>query len=235
MSKRGKILLTIIGIIVLTALTHGVFLIFLFLFGLFYLKRFLKREEEKLKYLCEDYYRGGTFIALDLETTGLNFQKDEIIEIGTIKFNKEGKIESFVKLIRPSQYVPFEIQEMTGLSISKIMEDGKEIEEIKENFINFLNNYPIVGWNLDFDLEFLNKRGIKISNPKIDLLEIAYNLLPKRKRKGRRYVRRRFYLTSIAKDFGIYTRTDHRAGSDAYLTMKVFEKIMEQLKYKFGI
>lgn len=213
-----------------------IFLFFLLLILLIYFYiRFLKRKENELKKLCQDFYQGQEFVAIDLETTGLNSRKDEIIEIAAIKFNKKGERESFIRLIKPKNYVPFEIQEMTGVAISKLMEEGRNLEEIKEEFISFIKNLPILGWNLSFDLDFLKNNGIKLSNQTIDVMEIAYNFLPPAVyRKGRkRPIRRRFSLSSIARDFGIYIKETHRAGTDAFLVCKVFEKLMEQIKYKY--
>jgi DNA polymerase III alpha subunit (gram-positive type) len=131
--------------------------------------------------------------------------------------------------------VPFEIQEMTGIYISEVMEKGSSLSEIQEELVKFIGDLPILGWNLSFDLEFLKNNGIELPNPTIDVMKLAYDLLPHTVYKKKRRIRRRFYLSSIARDFGVYVKKNHRAGADAYLVMKIFEKLMEQLKYKFKL
>ncbi|GEM_PF-2479124 len=230
-----NIWLILIGTILLLIIINFPFLLLILVLFLIFFFRRGKRKEDELKKICRDFYQGQKFVAIDLETTGLNPRKDEIIEIAAIKFDKNGKGDSFVKFIRPRGYVPFEIQEMLGIPISKIMEEGKPFREIQGEFISFVGNSPILGWNLSFDLDFLRNNGIELLNPTIDVMKLAQDLLPSEiyKKGRRRRVRRRFYLLSIARDLGIYIRDIQRAGSHAFLCGKIFEKLMEQLKYKY--
>jgi len=48
----------------------------------------------------------GTFIVVDLETTGLDPEKDQIIEIGAIKYIDGVEAESFEQLINPGRPIP---------------------------------------------------------------------------------------------------------------------------------
>jgi DNA polymerase III epsilon subunit-like protein len=43
-----------------------------------------------------------TYVSLDLETTGLNPETDEIIEIGAVKFEGDEIIDTFSSLVNPS-------------------------------------------------------------------------------------------------------------------------------------
>ena len=45
---------------------------------------------------------GRDYVALDIETTGLNPDKDEIIEIGAVRYQNGTPIESYSALIKPS-------------------------------------------------------------------------------------------------------------------------------------
>ncbi len=47
-----------------------------------------------------------TFVALDLETTGLDSARETIIEIGAVKFQGEETIDSFQTFINPGRSIP---------------------------------------------------------------------------------------------------------------------------------
>ncbi|MCX6825480.1 MAG: 3'-5' exonuclease [candidate division SR1 bacterium] len=101
------------------------------------------------------------YIGLDFETTGLDVSKDEPIQIGIIELDENGKIiAEYQSLIKPDkktnelkQIVGF----ITGLSISEL-ETAPTREEILGNIENFFGeNTIIIGHNIKFDLDFLNK------------------------------------------------------------------------------
>ena len=51
---------------------------------------------------------GATFIAFDTETTGLSASSDRIIEIGAVKFDKNGIIDKFETLVNPQKNISSE-------------------------------------------------------------------------------------------------------------------------------
>ena len=54
-----------------------------------------------------------TFIALDLETTGLNPDRDAIIEVGAVKFRDGAPVERFATLVDPGKPIPYDSLETT--------------------------------------------------------------------------------------------------------------------------
>ena len=103
------------------------------------------------------------FISIDVETTGLDVSNEKIIEIAAIKF-KNGKIEdTFSELINPRKKIPHFIENLTGISNSDVT-DKPHFEEISANFIRFMDKYPIVGHNVSFDIDFINKELNGICN-----------------------------------------------------------------------
>ena len=59
-----------------------------------------------------------TFVALDLETTGLDSARDAIIEIGAVKFAGDEIIDSFQTFINPGRTIPEFVQRLTGINRS---------------------------------------------------------------------------------------------------------------------
>ena len=59
---------------------------------------------------------GETCVALDLETTGLDAQRDNIIEFGAVKFRGPEVIDTFECLVNPYQPLPPFVQRLTGIT-----------------------------------------------------------------------------------------------------------------------
>ena len=67
------------------------------------------------------------FVALDLETTGLNSSIDAITEIGATKFNRQGEtIGSFQTFVNPNRSIPEAIEQLTGIT-NKDVESAPQI------------------------------------------------------------------------------------------------------------
>jgi len=117
-----------------------------------------------------------TYVSLDLETTGLNPDTDEIIEIGAIKFQGEEVIDTFHSLVNPQRPLPYRIQLLCGITQADVA-TAPAFPELASGLIAFLENDPIVGHNISFDLSFLARQGIKLTNPTYDTHELATILL----------------------------------------------------------
>jgi ATP-dependent DNA helicase DinG len=61
-----------------------------------------------------------TYVALDLEFTGLDPQRDEIIEIGMVRFRGDEVLETFSSLVNPGRPIPYKIQLLSGISPDEV-------------------------------------------------------------------------------------------------------------------
>lgn len=159
-----------------------------------------------------------TIIALDIETTGLDQQKDKIIEVGAVKFCGN-KIESeYQSLINPGVPIPKNISRLTGIT-DHMVRNAPPINEIIHELSNFIGDYPILGHNIRFDINFL-KRYIDFPyNEIIDTYEIASVLLP---------TANRYNLKSLALELGVPVSTSHRAFDDAKATMSIYNILFDE-------
>ena len=57
-----------------------------------------------------------TFVAIDVETTGLEAGVDEIIEVAAVKFRADEVLETFSRLVKPRHSLPLKISRLTGIS-----------------------------------------------------------------------------------------------------------------------
>ena len=96
------------------------------------------------------------FIVLDLETTGLDPARHEIIEIGAIRVNRDSNIhDTFSALVKPTRRIPKRITQMTGISQDMVDSEGEPLEKAIKAFATFIEDLPLVAFNAEFDMAFL--------------------------------------------------------------------------------
>lgn len=112
------------------------------------------------------------YAVLDLETDGLNPINDNIIEIGAVKVGE--RQENFQRFIKIEGKLPEEIKSLTRIDDGMLEEKGIPLKRALEEFIEFIGDTSILGYNVAFDIKFLNssleKEGLaKINNKVYDL------------------------------------------------------------------
>ena len=158
------------------------------------------------------------YVALDLETTGLNPERDAITEIGAVKFRDEQVLDTWSSLVNPWRSIPYRVQQLTGITQEEV-DAAPSFSSIMGTLLSFLKDYPIVGHSVSFDLGFLNCQGLFLSNQAIDTFELASILLP--------HVAR-YNLGKLAEALNIRFPTRHRALEDALATKDLFLALVEQ-------
>lgn len=100
-----------------------------------------------------------THVYIDVETTGLDNKKDEIVEVVAIEFDLNGNMgNEIAQLCSPiSGFIPREASEIHGIYMSEV--EGKPNylkDKVREKIAEFINTRTLVGHNLkEFDLGFL--------------------------------------------------------------------------------
>ena len=98
----------------------------------------------------------NNYIALDIETTGLNPANDKIIEIGMAKVENGVITGKYQQLINPQRPIDERITQLTGINDSMV-ENAPVINDIIQEIIDFIGELPILGHNVIFDYSFLKK------------------------------------------------------------------------------
>ena len=158
-----------------------------------------------------------SIIALDLETTGLDPQKDAIIEIGAVRFNNNRIENEWETLINPGRKIPPFITQLTGISDHMVLE-APSIQDVLTDFQQFVGDTFILGHNVGFDLSFLRRYSLFKTNDTLDTYEIASVLLP---------TASRYALSSLAQQLNIPLKANHRAMADARVTAQVYRSLYE--------
>jgi DNA polymerase-3 subunit epsilon/ATP-dependent DNA helicase DinG len=161
----------------------------------------------------------STFVALDLETTGLDPEQDEITEVAAVRFEGGRPAEVFHTLVNPRREVPYRVQLMTGLS-SRELRRAPSFAEVASDLERFLALHPVVGQNVGFDLSFLSRWGVQPGGPAFDTWELARLLL---------FDLPDYSLRSLARHLGLDYPTQHRAPADAEAAGRVFVALRERL------
>jgi len=158
-----------------------------------------------------------SIVAIDIETTGLDENRDSIIEIAAVKFKGSRIEEEWSSLINPNRHIPEFITGLTGIDDAMVRQSPhfRDVARVLEVFVG---DAPIVGHSVRFDLGFLQKQIPFSSNEVIDTYELAAVLLPNASR---------YNLGSLGKELGILLPATHRAMDDARVTMAALNRLFD--------
>ncbi len=159
------------------------------------------------------------YIAIDVETTGLEAGVDEIIEIAAVKFQADEVLETFSTLVQPVHSLPLNSSRLTGITADMLV-GAPRFAEVAPRFAAFLKNYPLVGHNVEFDLRMLRAQGMRLPQPAFDTLELATLLMPRTPA---------YRLGTLTATLGIPHDEAHRALSDADVTRQVFLHLLRRI------
>ncbi len=160
------------------------------------------------------------FVSLDLETTGLDPVNDEIIEIGAVKFDLNGVIDTYHSMAKPSRPVPYRIQILTGIT-DRDLQNAPKLPVALNELVAFLGNSTIIGQNIGFDLAFLAENDVTPRGQVYDVFELATIVMP---------AMPDYRLTTLAAELGVSSVQYHRALHDATAAKDVFLALLDKLR-----
>jgi DNA polymerase-3 subunit epsilon/ATP-dependent DNA helicase DinG len=159
------------------------------------------------------------YVAIDVETTGLEAGVDELIEVAAVKFRPGEVLETFAQLIRPRHTLPLKIAQLTHIT-SEMLTNAPRFSEVAPKLATFVKSYPLIGHAIDFDVRMLQAQGMRFPQSAYDTLELSQLLMP-----GRSAYR----LGTLAESLNITHDEAHRALSDADATRQVFEHLLSRI------
>lgn len=163
------------------------------------------------------------YIVLDLETTGLYPDKDEILEIAAVLVENKQIQKRFQRYIQIEGSIPEPVKDLTGITEDILQKEGVKPQQALQEFCAFIKKETIISHNLGFDMQFLtnaleNEEMSRITNQGIDTLTLT--------RKIKRGLKS-YQLEWLVQYFKLPETTFHRALADAETTMHLFEKLIE--------
>ena len=163
-----------------------------------------------------------TYVVVDLETTGLDPERDQIIEIGALEVTAGKRGRTFSTLLQPrtpleGQYVSPFITRLTGIT-NEMLAAAPQPRQALEAFGKFLGSRVAVGYNVGFDMGFLQQQFQDqlyrpLANDWVDVLPMAQTLFP---------LWDHHRLNNLAAWYHVENKEAHRALSDVETTENLF-------------
>ena len=122
------------------------------------------------------------YIVLDVETTGLSEDTDEIIEVAAIRVSGGRVVDQYESLVHPRRLIPPNITDLTGIT-NRDVRSAPAITEVMQALDRFWpEGIPAVAHNAPFDLKFVGKAlcaaGCSREIQYIDTLPLARDAFP---------------------------------------------------------
>ena len=177
-----------------------------------------------MEHLDSLFQRYDRILIFDTETTGLRFDRDEIIQFSAVVLERSDVTQQYDRLIRlaPGQQVPPEIQRLTGITTQDVEQRGIPRDQAAREIAGLLaGNTLLTAYNAHFDLSFLfhmlrvhGDPGCLRGKDKLDLLTV--------------YRDRRAYPHKLRDAIAAYglegtVQNSHQADQDALATVSVMD------------
>ena len=174
-------------------------------------------------------------IILDTETTGLNFQKDRIIEIGCLELvNDVPSGNMFHRYYSPGLIkISDEAEKIHGLN-NKILEKYPKFDDCLDDFIAYIKDSILIVHNASFDISMINSAFSRNNLELIDIEKCICSLIMAKKL----FPGSKVNLNALCKryDISVEGREKHDAMTDCHLLAKVYLELIggKQRKFKFS-
>ena len=163
----------------------------------------------------------ATFVSVDVETTGFDADKSEIIEVAAAIFTRREVVKTFSRTVKPRGQVPLEILQLTGLD-ERELRQSEPLASVLPELREMIGSRPVVGHWVRFDATMLQKAGFPLPNRQIDTFQLATALLPDLGD---------YSLGTVAEALGIEfpKEEQHRAMPDVRATIQVFQRLLDRI------
>lgn len=159
------------------------------------------------------------YVAFDLETTGIDPQTHEIIELAAVRVRTGQIADEFHSLVSPRKEPGPHIERITGISAAQLRGQPR-IGETLPGFLAFIDDLPLIAHNAQFDVGFLKAAGVGRMPTVYDSLELARIALPRL---------RNHKLETLLNAFAVTPDERHRAGADTRALVEVIDALVDTL------
>ena len=168
-------------------------------------------------------------IVLDVETTGLDYTKERMVEFAAIRLENGKMKDRFETLINPEQHIRKSSIAIHGITEEDV-KDAPTEAEVMPMILDFIGDYPIVAHNAIFDYSFINEASIRqtgkpITNARIDSQMMFKEIYPDLESCG---------LESLMTKFNVEFSTRHRAMADTEGLAKAYPELKKLYEKKYA-
>jgi len=161
-------------------------------------------------------------VALDLETTGLSFSRDRIVEIAAVCWQHGREVATYHTLVNPGRWIPPSVIRIHGIT-DEMVTDQPVAAEVLPAFQEFCQSSVLVAHNAPFDIGFLTaecaRAGLHFTPDRvIDTRALAKERLPQCPN---------YRLETLKTVLGIGNHQVHRALEDARDCLAIFLRLVQ--------
>lgn len=164
----------------------------------------------------------NSYIAIDLETTGLNPKTERIIEIGAVKVQEGAVIDRYSTFVSPERKLDERIEKLTGICDADL-KDAPILDEVLPKLLSFCGEMPLLGHHIIFDYSFLKRAAVnrryEFERDGIDTLKICRYFMPEEEKKN---------LAAACRYFSVDSGESHRAFSDALAAHLLYQELRKR-------
>lgn len=177
--------------------------------------------------IMERLYKGKSltnfvndYTIIDIETTGLSPEYDDIIELAAIKVRDNKVVETYQQLVNPGYDIDEYIEKITGIT-NEMLSNQPNLNFVIDSYINFLSDDILIGHNINFDINFIYDKLIELrntvlSNSYVDTMRFARKLCKELKHHR---------LRDLIKSFDLDVDCQHRALADCKTTYLIYNHL----------
>ncbi len=171
-----------------------------------------------------------TFVAFDVETTGLDAMTGKVVEFGAVRFDRSGRLEEYAQLVNPGCPIPPAALAVHGITDEEVAA-SPPVREALPGVIEFFGDSVLLAHNAPFDIGFFDAAfadaGLEPPvNPILCTVELARAAFPRL---------RDHKLTTLVRDLHIPEGEHHRALADAVYSSEVFKRCVDQFDKAWGL
>jgi len=178
------------------------------------------------------------YVVLDTELTSLDPRTNRLLSVGAIVMQGPSIRlgEQFYRVVNPQVSIPAESIVVHKLRAEDV-EGGEALENTLANFFQFIAGSVLVGHFVEIDLKILRKEmfrtGHKLDHPAIDTARVHHWILRQGPYSEDLHLKlEKLDLPTLANFYRIDVQDTHHALSDAFLTARVWQKMLYALQEK---
>jgi DNA polymerase III epsilon subunit family exonuclease len=164
------------------------------------------------------------FVAIDLETTGLDPRRDDIVEIAAVPFVDARPQQAYVTRVNPGRPIPPDSSRIHGITDEMVI-GAPRIGEALAKLEEVCRDNVLVGHGIGFDLSVMSRirrshRLQSVSDAALDIMRLAAALHP---------AWRRFGFDDVASRVGIGVLGRHTAEGDAVAAGEILLALIPEI------
>jgi DNA polymerase III epsilon subunit family exonuclease len=174
--------------------------------------------------LRRDVVAPAAYAVVDVETTGVSIEADEIVSLAVVRLDPDGReLDRFASLVRPAGPIPAEATAVHGIE-DEAVRRAPTFAELAPELLTLLDGAVFVAHNADFDLPLVRhafaRAGVRYAPVGVACTLDAFRLLEPSERSHR--------LESLCERHGIALDDAHDARGDVLATVELLRLLLDE-------